>query len=60
MRDLRLINVAGCIVAALVAVGLYRDNMHELGGMLQGAYITLLIVLLSSALALLMASATSM
>lgn len=55
MRGLRLINVAGAIVAALIAVGLYRDNIHELGGMLQGAYITLLIVLLSSALALLMA-----
>jgi polar amino acid transport system permease protein len=55
LRGLRLINVAGAIVAALIAVGLYRDNMHELGGMLQGAYITLLIVLLSSALALLMA-----
>lgn len=55
MRDVRLIYVAVATAVAMAAVGVYRDNLHELNAMLQGAYTTMLIVLMSSALALFMA-----
>lgn len=55
MKHNKLLYIAGITALAVALTGMYQGHIHELNNMVRGAYITIAIVFMASALALLMA-----